>query len=166
MRAQDEPELGSISVAAPPYSTRRVLRNQETLRVLVQLRFNEAADPDKRHASAEYCVNLAPGGGDLPGAAAADAPQADRVSPSEADAPVAETAAPGRPRRRGGKAGKPLAAAVPRGIGRAGLHPAQRTVVQFVTQELKYDLPHVRDVKQSREAAADAEAPGGKRPRK
>ena len=163
-RAQDAPELGSVSVPSPPYSTRRTLSREGTLRVLVQLHFNEAADPDKRLASTEYCIALAPPGSKALGAAVAEAPQLDQVSPAEADADVLGAAAAGRPRRNGWKAGKPLAV-LPRGSGSPDLDPAQRTVVRFVTQELKYLLPDLLDLNVLREETALAGTPSAKRPR-
>ena len=156
---QDEPELGSVTVVKPPYTTRQTLNSKGELRLLVELHFTDAADPDKRVASTEYNISLA-----AVSSAAAEVPETSHVSPVEADADVAGAARAGRPRRTGANSGRPLAV-VHRGTGSCALELTPKTVVRFVTQELKYELPHLVDIKHKNEEYVDTDVPSGKRQR-
>lgn len=132
-------------MTAPPYRTHVTVRNSAKLRVLVQLHFNEAADFDKRTGIAEYVVNLSPVGEK----SSYTAPTVDvdtSVPASSTDAPTpggANAGRPARPLRNRAESGK--------AIMRFNFNPSpdirHRTVLQFITQETKYDLPSVGVVK-------------------
>ena len=155
---QGEPELGSMSVVAPPYRTHRMMGKFSKVRLSVKLHFTEAADFDKRSAGTEYLVDLPHGEVDLQ-SSTSEAAFAGLVSPTHSKATVSRSGRLVRSR------GRHEVADTVQSNASAGPEWMQQTVVQYVTQELAYDLPIISGMKVESGVFAPVAVQTGKRKR-